>query len=201
MFVTQPLLLKGNKFKRKVSSNFDGFKYRFKLTAFVKDELKVDKDTANIPALQSKYPYLAPIKPIIYNYADVDLIIVQDSFHAIRPEEYFRSEADPDTSRVAVRLPMGWVLSGPMPKSTGFLSTFFRFNTADTDLAGQIKRGYEIEHAGPTNKSTLVAPRTRGRLKYLIHPPSMMDQDALKACSGQKKPSCCQTYTIRLWFS
>ena len=116
----------------KVSSNFDGFEYIFELTAFVKDELQVGFDTVNIPALQSKYPYLAPIKPIVYSYADVDLIIGQDSFHAIRPEEYFKSEADPNTSPVAVHLPIGWVLSGSMPTYTGFLSTCFKCNTDDT---------------------------------------------------------------------
>ena len=97
----------------KVSSNFDGFEYIFELTVFVKDELKVGTDTVNIPALQSKYPYLVPIKPIVYSYADVDLIIGQDSFHALRPEEYFKTEADPNTSPAAVCLPIGWVLSGP----------------------------------------------------------------------------------------
>ena len=132
----------------KVSSNFDGFEYIFELTAFVKDELKVDTDTVNIPALQSKYPYLAPIKPIVYSYADVDLIIGQDSFHAIRPEEYFMNEADPNTSPVAVRLQIGWVLSGPIPTSTGFLFTCFKCNTDDTELACQIKRWYEIESYG-----------------------------------------------------
>ena len=128
----------------KVSSNFDGFEYIFELTAFVKDELKFGTDTVNILALQSKYPYLAPINPIVYSYADVDLIFGQDSFHAIRHEECFKSEADPNTSPVAVRLPIGWVLSGLMPTSTGFLSSCFKCNTDDTELACQIKRWYEI---------------------------------------------------------
>ena len=74
-----------------VFSNFDGFEYRFESTAF-KNELNVDIDTVNIPALHSKYPYLAPTETIVYSYADVDLIIGQDFFHAIRPEEYFKSE-------------------------------------------------------------------------------------------------------------
>ncbi|XP_063717837.1 uncharacterized protein LOC134844942 [Symsagittifera roscoffensis] len=141
-------VVKTKQVQMKVSSNFDGFEYIFELTAFVKDELKGGTDTVNIPALQSKYPYLAPIKPIVYSYADVDLIIGQDSFHAIRPEEYFKSEADPNTSPVAVRLPIGWVLSGPMPTSIGFLSTCFKCNTDDTELACQIKRWYEIESYG-----------------------------------------------------
>ena len=141
-------VVKTKQVQMKVSSNFDGFEHIFELTAFVKDELKVGTDTVNIPALQSKYSYLAPIKPIVYSYADVELIIGQDSFHAIWPEEYFKSEADPNTSPVAVRLPIGWVLSGPMPTSTGFLSTCFKCNTDDTELACEIKRWYEIESYG-----------------------------------------------------
>ena len=132
----------------KVCSNFDGLEYIFELTAFVKDELKIGTDTVNIPALQSKYPYLDPIKPIVYSYAEVDLIIGQDSFHAIRPEEFFKSEADPNTSPVKVRLPISWVLSGPMPTYTGFLSTCFKCNTDDTELACQFKRLYEMESFG-----------------------------------------------------
>ena len=123
-------VVKTKQVQMKVSSNFDGFEYIFELTAFV------------------KYPYLAPIKLTVYSYADVDLLIGQDSFHAIRPEEYFKSENDPNTSPIAVRLPIGWVLSGPMPTSTGFLSTCFKCNTDDTELACQIKRLYEIESNG-----------------------------------------------------
>ena len=138
-------IVKTKQVQMKVSSNFDGLRYIFELTAFVKNELKVGTDTVNIPALQSKYPYLAPIKPTVYSYADVDLIIGHDSFHAIRPEDYFKSEANPNTSPVAVRLQIVWLLSGPMPTSTGFLSTCFKCETDDTELACQIKRWYEIE--------------------------------------------------------
>ena len=163
----------------KVSSNFDGFEYNFELTAFVKDELKVGTDTVNIPPLQSKYPYLAPIKPIVYSYADVDLMIGQDSFHAIRPEEYFKSEADPNTSPVAVRLPIGWVLSSPMPTSTGFLSTCFKCNTVDTELACQIKRWYERESYGACKQGDSRSAEDKRAAKILDSPPSMMDQDTL----------------------
>ena len=34
----------------------------------------------NIPELQNKYPQLAPIKPLQYNYEDVEVILVQHSF-------------------------------------------------------------------------------------------------------------------------
>ena len=36
----------------KVSSKFDGLKYKLKLIAFAKDKLKVGTDTVNIAALQ-----------------------------------------------------------------------------------------------------------------------------------------------------
>ena len=91
--------------------------------------------TPNRPHLNAKRP----------TNADADLIIGQDSFHAIRPEECFKSEPDSNTSGVAVRLPIGWVLSGPMPTSTGLLSTCFKCNINITELACQIKRWYEIE--------------------------------------------------------
>ena len=146
--INSTTVVKTKQVQMKVSSNFDGFEYIFELTAFVKNELKVGTATVNIPSLQSKYMYLAPIKPTLYSYADVDLLTGQHSFHAIRPEEYFKSEADPNTSPVQVRLPIDWVLSGPMPTSTGFLSTCFKCNTDDTELACQIKRWYEIESYG-----------------------------------------------------
>ena len=172
-------VVKTKQVQMKVSSNFDGFEYIFELTAFVKDELKVGTDTVNIPALQSKYPYLAPITPIVYSYADVDLIIGQDSFHAIRPEEYFKKEADPNTSLVVVCLPIGWVLSGPMPTSTDFLSTCFKCNRDDTELACQIKRWYEIVSYGAYKQADSRSAEDKRGLKYLIPPPSMMDQDTL----------------------
>ena len=98
----------------KVSSNFDGFEYRFELTAFVKDDFKVGDNTVNIPALRSKYPYLAPIKPIVYSYADIDLNFGQS------------------------------MLFGPrslMLTSTGFLSFCFKCNTDDAELVGRKKAG------------------------------------------------------------
>ena len=56
-------------------------------------------------------------------------------------------------------------LSGPMVTSTGFLFTCFKCKTDHTELASQIKRWYEKESYGPTNRSTAVPPWTRGQLK------------------------------------
>ena len=50
----------------------------------------------------------------------------QEVYHAIRPLEYFA--ADEKCSLFAVRLPIGWVLSGPLPSSSGLVSTCFKAN-------------------------------------------------------------------------
>ena len=52
------------------------------------------------------------------------MILGQDVFHSIRPLEYF--ESDRRDTPIAVRLPLGWVLSGPLPSTSGLFSTCFK---------------------------------------------------------------------------
>ena len=64
-----------------------------------------------------------------------------------RPLEYFA--ADEKSSPFAVRLPIGWVLSGPLPSSSGLVSTCFKANMEqDFELAGQVKSWYDMESYG-----------------------------------------------------
>ena len=82
-----------------------------------------------------------------YSYKDIEMILGQDVYHAIRPLEYF--SADEKRSPVAVRLPVGWVLSGPLPSSSCITSTCFRVNIQhDNELAIQVKSWYNIESFG-----------------------------------------------------
>ena len=75
------------------------------------------------------------------------MILGQDVYHAIRPLEYF--SADEKRSPVAVRLPIGWVLSGPLPSSSCLTSTCFKVNIEhDNELASQVKSWYDIESFG-----------------------------------------------------
>ena len=74
------------------------------------------------------------------------MILGQDVYHAIRPLEYF--SADEKRSPVAVRLPVGWVLSGPLPSSSCLTSTCFKVNIEHDKLASQIKSWYDIESFG-----------------------------------------------------
>ena len=75
------------------------------------------------------------------------MILGQDVYHAIRLLEYFA--ADEKYSPFAVRLPIGWVLSNPLPSSSGLLSTCFKANMAqDFELASQVNPWYDKESYG-----------------------------------------------------
>ena len=82
----------------------------FKVSRYVKENLNVGADVINIKALQETYPHLAVLDPVTYCYGNIEMILGQDVYHAIRPLEYFA--ADEKSSPFAVRLPIGWVLSG-----------------------------------------------------------------------------------------
>ena len=78
------------------------------------------------------------------------MILGQDVFHFILPLEYF--ESDSKKAPVAVRLPLGWVLSGPLPSTSGLFSTCFKAVTsnkdADSELGDQLRSWYEMESYG-----------------------------------------------------
>ena len=77
------------------------------------------------------------------------MILGQDVFHAIRPLEYF--ESDRQNTPVAVRLPFDWVLSGPLPSTTGLFPTCFKAVTQkehDCTLSDRLRSWYDIESYG-----------------------------------------------------
>ena len=74
------------------------------------------------------------------------MILGQEVFHSIRPLECF--EPDRKHTPIAVRLPLGSVLSGPLASILGPLSTCFRAVTqseSDSKLADQLRSWYEKE--------------------------------------------------------
>ena len=89
----------------------------FPVTPYVRDDLKVGNDIIDVDKLKTTYPHLEPIPLSKSSYSDVEMILGQDVFHCIRPMEYF--EADRPNTPIAVRSPLGWVLSGPLPSTTG----------------------------------------------------------------------------------
>ena len=122
----------------------------FPVKPYVRGDLHVGSDVIDVAALKTKYPHLEPIALNKYSYADVDMILGQDVFHFIRPLEYF--DSDRKNTPVAVRLPLGWVLSGPLPSTSGLFSTCFKAvtsnNDTDSELADQLRSWYDMESYG-----------------------------------------------------
>ena len=128
----------------------------FDLLPYVKTNLRVGSDIIDNTAIQEKYPHLSVLPNKTYDYANVEMILGQDAYHAIRPIEYFETESK--SSPVAVRLPLGWVLSGPLPYSSGLVSTCFKaVAKQDSELATQIKSWYDMESYGAVKQ---VDPRS-----------------------------------------
>ena len=108
--------------------------------------MHVGNDVIDVDQLKQQYPHLEPVALSKYSYGDVEMILGQDVFHSIRPLEYF--EADRKNTPIAVRLPLGWVLSGPLPSTSGLVSTCFKAVTqseSDSKLADQLRSWYEME--------------------------------------------------------
>ena len=75
------------------------------------------------------------------------MILGQDVYHAIRPLEYLA--ADEKSLPFAVRLPIGWVLSGPVPSSSGLVLTCFKANMEqDFELTSQVNSWYNMQSYG-----------------------------------------------------
>ena len=134
----------------------------FTIKPFIKENLNVGSDIINVKALQETYPHLAVLDPVTYSYKDIEMILGQDVYHAIRPLEYF--SADEKRSPVAVRLPIGWVLSGPLPSSSCLTSTCFKVNIDhDNELASQVKLWCDIESFGGKQADRLkICSRRKG---------------------------------------
>ena len=72
------------------------------------------------------------------------MILGQDVYHAIHPLDYFSAEEK--RSPVAVRLPIGWVLSGPLTSSSCLTSTCIRANIEhDNELPSQVNLWYDLK--------------------------------------------------------
>ena len=96
--------------------------------------------------MQETYPF-AVLDPVRYSYGEIEMILGQDVYHAIRPLEYF--SADEKCSPFAVRLPIDWVLSGPLPSSSSLVSVCFKaIIEQDFELACQVKSWYDMESYG-----------------------------------------------------
>ena len=115
-----------------------------KVSPYVNEDLNVSAHAIKVKALQELYSHLAVLKPVRYCYGNIEMVLGQDVYHAIRPFEYFA--ADEKCFSFAVHLPTCWVLSGPLPASSSLVSTCFKAKMEhDFELAGQVKYWYYME--------------------------------------------------------
>ena len=91
------------------------------------------------------------------------MILGQDVNHVIRPLELF--VADEKCLPFAVRLPIGWVLSGSLLSSSGLVSTCFQaIMDQDFELASQVKSWYDMQLYGALKQ---VDPRSAADARAL----------------------------------
>ena len=128
---------------------------------------------------------------MILSYSGVQIILGQDDFGAIRPIEYI--EKDDRNALVAVRLPFGLVLSGPVPSTSALVSTCMRAKTEGSLLADQVQSWTNLKHSEPTFNPTSARKRISELLASLIQQQSMMVQGTWLACSGLMTALNCLT--------
>ena len=121
----------------------------FVVKPYVRKTLTFRTKVNDVESLKVEYPHLQPIPLKKHIYGDVEMILGQDTFPCIHPLEY--SETDRKNTPIAVRLPLGWVLSGPLPSNWCLFWTCFKAVTqreADSKLVDQNRSWYDIESNG-----------------------------------------------------
>ena len=96
----------------------------FTVRPYVRETLNINSDIIDVKSMHETYPHLAVLDLVRYSYRNIEMILGQDVYHAIPLLEYFAAEEK--CSSFAVRLPIGWVLSGPLPSSLSLVSTCFK---------------------------------------------------------------------------
>ena len=57
---------------------------------YVRETLNVGSDIIDVKSMQETYPHLAVLDPVRYSYGEIEMILGQDVYHAIRPLEYLQ---------------------------------------------------------------------------------------------------------------
>ena len=129
-----------------VSSEPNNSDFVFPICAHVEDNIRIGSELINFAELQNKNPQLAPIKPTHFTYNYVEVMIGQDYYQAVRPNEFILGYDK--NSPFSVDLPIGWVTHRPLPPSVVSNSLCFKWVVEDSSLADQIKSWYELEYYG-----------------------------------------------------
>ena len=117
----------------------------FQVSPYIRENLNIGSDIVDVPHLQETYPYFSVVDPVRYSFSNIEMTLGQDVYHAIRPIEYF--ESDSKCAPVAVRLPIGWVLSAPLLSCSNFVSSCFKA-IIELGLVEQLRTWNELEAYG-----------------------------------------------------
>ena len=129
----------------------------------MKTDLNLGSDTMKVSEL--KNPHLAPLPSLTKQYSDLKFNLGQDCFHAIRPLKIHGDNSR--NSSFAVRLPISWVLSGPLPSSLGLPCHCFKCTVEDNSLIEQDKNWYELESYGTYKSADLRSTSDKQALRTL----------------------------------
>ena len=61
----------------------------FTVRPYVRETLNVGSNIIDVKSMQETYPHLAALDPVRYSYGNIEMILGQDVYYAIRPLEYF----------------------------------------------------------------------------------------------------------------
>ncbi len=166
----------------------------FEFNPYLRESINVGSDIIDVEKLKRQYPHLEPLKLKGYNYADFEAILGQDVYQAIRPLEYL--QADLQTAPLAVRLPLGRVLSGPLATTSCALSSCLKSNIeAYPSLVDQVKSWYDVESFGALKQ---VDNRSKSDAKALDILEKSTTHDGVRypwVCFGSTKTVTCPIIT------
>ena len=105
--------------------------------------LNVGEKDYDFRKLKEEYKNLSDLPNIRLSMTDVKVILGQDAYHLIRPQEYKSGEGNQPW---AVKTALGWTISGALPKKEASnLTVSFFLSVASDQLAIQMKKWWDME--------------------------------------------------------
>ena len=108
---------------------------------YVRKHFSVGNEFIDVDGIKQLNPHRESTALKGYSYASPKMIFHQDMVEFTRLLEYFAT--DQKYTPIAVRLPLAWVSSGPLPSTSGLLSTWI---TAVSQIESDFKLAYQIQH-------------------------------------------------------
>ena len=119
-----------------------------KIIASSYKDLVVGTSVYNVIELSKRYPHLLCIRLKKIDLKEVKVILGQDAYSLIRPLEY---KYCGNNYPWAVKVPLGWTLSGPLPNSEKTESSFLSNDSQENqELTESVRKWWEIESYGTT---------------------------------------------------